>query len=175
MPINHWIVFTVRHASSSLFSEMASRWLSALSKWHKITVQPKPLFSTLHFDCISSLSTLWCYREAFLREKRHFVFHSHLKGHHWKGEKRDQLRLGLDADFHLCNHKVTEMRMLQSVYHLMVVCGGETPSVNVQDEPFVYRCETDINTSMYLASSSLCGVGLQSSNTFFWGRPFFLT
>lgn len=94
-------------------SEMASRWLSALSKWHKITVQPKPLFSTLHFDCISSLSTLQCYREAFLREKRHFVFHSHLRGHHWKGEKRDQLRLGLDADFHLCSHKVTEMRMLQ--------------------------------------------------------------
>lgn len=61
------------------------------------------------------------------------------------------------------------MRMLQSVYHLMVVCGGETPSVNVQDEPFVYRCETEINTSMYLASSSLCGAELQSNNTFFGG------
>lgn len=57
--------------------------------------------------------------------------------------------------------------MLQSVYHLMVVCGGETPSVNVQDKPFVYRCETEINTSMYLASSSLCGAELKSSNTFF--------
>lgn len=56
-----------------------------------------------------------------------------------------------------------------SVYHLMVVCGGETASVNMQDEPFVCRCETEINTSMCLVSSSLCGAELQSSDTFFGG------
>lgn len=66
--------------------------------------------------------TFWLYQQsintvvlhrAISERKETFCVSQPFKGHHWKGgrKKKEQLRPGLDADFHLRRHKVTEMRM----------------------------------------------------------------